>query len=83
MKSKYNKPLLGIETFSILQSAARDCADNIPKERVNFNDISTCVWDLGGGTTVFIAGQTCTLDGEGMGIACYNNPGEGQYIFRS
>lgn len=83
MKSSYTKPLLGVEMFSVFQSAARDCADSIPKDNVTFNDISTCVWDLGGGTTVFIAGATCTLDGESMGFACYNNPSEGNYIFRS
>lgn len=84
MKSNYTKPFLGVEIFSIFQSAARDCADSIPKEQVTFNDISTCAWDLGGGTIIFIVGgSTCTDDGEEMGIACYNNPGEGSYIFRS
>ena len=39
--------------------------------------------DLGGGTTVFVAGTNCMLDGEAMGFACYNNPSEGNYIFRS
>lgn len=83
MKSTYTKPFLGVEMFSIFQSAARDCADSIPKDQVTFDDIATCVWDLGGGTTVFIGGSTCTMDGQDMGIACYNNPGEGSYIFRS
>lgn len=83
MKAPYTKPLLGVETFSLFQTAARDCADSIPKDQLTFGDIASCVWDLGGGTTVFVAGSTCTLDGEGMGFACYNNPGEGMYIFRS
>ena len=83
MKANYTKPMLTLEMFSSTQSATRDCADSIPKDRVNLNDISTCVWDLGGGTTVFVAGSTCVLDGESMGFACYNNPSEGNYIFRS
>ena len=83
MKANYKKPLLAVETFSLTQSTTRDCADSIPKEQVNLNDIATCVWDLGGGTTVFVAGSTCVLDGESMGFACYNNPTEGHYIFRS
>lgn len=82
MKGNYTKPLLAVEMFSLTQSAARDCADSIPKDQVTSNDPSTCVWDLGGGTTVFVQG-TCTLDGEAMGFACYNNPSEGNYIFRS
>ena len=83
MKGNYTKPLFAVEMFSSTQPVTRDCADSIPKDRVNMNDIATCVRDLGGGTTVFGAGKTCVLDGEGMGIACYNNPGEGQYIFKS
>lgn len=83
MKASYTKPLLAMEMFSLNQMAVRDCADSIPKSQVNYTDPSRCVWDLGGGTTVFIAGSTCLLDGEAMGIACYNNPSEGHYIFRS
>ena len=83
MKLTYTKPLLGIENFSMLQSTARDCADTIPKDQLTFGDIANCVWDLGGGTTVFVGGSTCTLDGQEMGVGCYNNPGEGNYIFRS
>ena len=83
MKANYAKPLLAIEMFSLAQTEARECADSIPKGQVTSNDISTCKWDLGGGTTVFVAGSTCVLDGEQMGFACYNNPSEGNYIFRS
>lgn len=83
MKANYTKPLLAVEVFSPTQPAARDCADNIPKERITMNDIANCKWDLGGGTTVFVGGVTCKIDGEQMEFACYNNPSEGNYIFRS
>ena len=83
MKANYKKPMLAVEMFSLTQSAARDCADSIPKDQITLSDISSCAWDLGGGTTVFVAGSTCVLDGEQMGFACYNNPSEGNYIFRS
>lgn len=82
MKGNYTKPLLAVEMFSLTQTIVRDCADNIPKDQVTSNDIGSCVWDMGG-TTVFVGNDTCDLDGEQMGIACYNNPGEGQFIFRS
>ena len=55
----------------------------IPKEQLNFNEPGKCVWDLGGNITVFIAGSNCTIDGTNMEIGCYNNPSEGNYIFRS
>ena len=83
MKATYTKPFLAFEMFSVTQNAARDCADSIPKDQVTLNDIANCRWDLGGGASIFVGGKTCTLDGEGMGIVCYNNPSEGQYIFRS
>lgn len=83
MKDNYTKPMLNVELFSLAQTVTRDCGNSIPKDQLNFNDPSKCVWDLGGGTTVFIAGTNCVLDGESMGYACYNNPSEGNYIFRS
>lgn len=83
MKAKYTKPLLALESFSLTQTVTRDCGDSIPKDRLNHGDPSQCVWDLGGGMSVFIAGTNCVLDGENMGYGCYNNPSEGNYIFRS
>lgn len=83
MKANYTKPLLAVEMFSLAQTTARDCADIIPKDQLNFGEPGKCVWDLGGGMTVFVAG-TCVLDGEMMGdIGCYNSPSEGNYVFRS
>lgn len=82
MKANYTKPLLTIEMFSTAQSTARDCAENIPKEQITLSDINSCAWDLGG-TTVFISKPICDMNGEEMGFACYNNPSEGNYIFRS
>ena len=83
MKGNYTKPVFAVEMFSSTQPVARDCADSIPKEQVNLNDPNACYWDLGGGFSVFVASGACTIEGENMGFACYNNPGEGQYIFRS
>ena len=82
MKANYTKPFLAIETFALTQTTARDCADSIPKDQLTFSNIATCTWDLGG-TTVFISQLACDLNGEEMGFACYNNPSEGNYIFRS
>lgn len=84
MKAKYTKPLLAVEMFSLTQSVARDCGEtSIPKDQLNLNDPNNCAWDLGGGMTVFIPGPNCVIDGENMGYGCYNNPSEGNYIFRS
>ena len=83
MKQSYSKPMFAVELFSMMQDTARDCSDSIPKEQLTLGDIANCVWDLGGGASVFIENDPCTIDGEQMGFACYNNPSEGNYIFRS
>lgn len=83
MKANYTKPALAVELFSLAQSTTRDCADSLMTEQITFNDINTCVLDMGGGFTVFVGDVTCKFDGEQMGYACYNNPTEGNYIFRS
>lgn len=91
MKDNYTKPLLGIEVFSLTQSVMRECTNtSVPKDQLTSNDISHCKWDTGtgtgtglGGVTIFVAGATCDLDGEQMDIACYNNYGEDNFIFRS
>ena len=82
MKSKYEKPLLAMETFSLTQDTARDCANTFGN-RANQSDSNSCRWDLGGGTSIFNAG-VCTIDALTINEAyCYNNPTEGQYIFHS
>ncbi len=83
MKANYTKPLLAVEMFFLAQSTTRDCADSLMTEQITYNDIEVCTVDMGGGATVFVGGKTCTYDGEKMGYACYNNPTEGNYIFRS
>ena len=83
MKSKYVKPTLAVEMFSLTQSIARDCGDSIPPSQLTSGDPHNCYWDLGGGNTVFITPSPCSIDGDKMGYVCYNNPSEGNYIFRS
>ena len=83
MKAKYVKPTLCVEMFCLTQSIARDCSDSIPKGQVTYGDPNNCWWDMGGGNTVFIAPQPCKIDGTKMEYVCYNNPSEGNYIFRS
>lgn len=85
MKKEYKKPLVAVERFSLVYTAARDCWDSIPQESVNLSD-HPCGWEIGGGIVLFsasVTGTKCNMDGELMGMGCYNNPGEGQYIFRS
>ena len=84
MKANYTKPLLAVEVFSYAQSTTHDCMDSIPKDRITYSDPNGCGWDVGGGIVFFLeSGNVCTMNGEGMTGLCYNNPSEGNYIFRS
>ena len=82
MRENYTKPLLTIEMFSVTQTTARDCSDNISTGMLNHNDAANCGYDFNG-TIVFLTPEPCELNGEALGFACYNNPSEGNYIFSS
>ena len=67
----------------LTQTAARDCNTTaVDPNRFTAGDPTVCVYDPGNGVTFFVAGSNCQLDGEGV-YGCYNNPNEGNYIFRS
>ena len=84
MKANYLKPFLSVEMFSAAQSTSRDCMDSIPKDQVTLSDPDNCGWNVGGGLIFFTdGGKVCTMNGEGMSGVCYNNPNDGNYIFRS
>jgi hypothetical protein len=90
VKKEYKKPLVAVEHFPMVYTSARDCMDNIAQDQLTLGEISNCGWVLGD-IVVFVTSdisraQSCTLDGaifeENLDV-CYNNPGEGRYIFRS
>lgn len=82
MKRNYAKPMFAVELFSLGSPTARDCGGSVPQDQLNFGDIVNCVWDTGS-VTVFVEKPNCDIPGEYMGYGCYNNPSEGNYIFRS
>lgn len=78
MKGKYIKPTMAFESTMMTGGLLRDCSDEF-KDKFNEDGY----WELPNGMNIFLLGSACQLDGEDMGYGCYNNPGEGQYIFRS
>ena len=83
MKGKYTKPMVAMESFSLVGGLFRDCDDMGNKDDLTGGDPLTCVWDLGNGFNVFLSGNPCMLDGEDLEYGCYNNVSEGSYVFRS
>lgn len=94
MKKVYTKPVLMMEDFTLSQSIAHNCGDNIKDSwhQATLKYKVTCGWDTlidadGNGTTdiLFISDQICnTVVGpdEFVGV-CYNNPGGGFNVFNS
>ena len=85
MRMTYEKPMAAIELFALNQPVARDCNTSIPPENLTLADPGACAYDPGNGFTIFTQTNICMIDGSDMEAiyGCYNNPGEGNYIFRS
>lgn len=83
MKELYTKPMLGVELFSLAQSVARDCDNTTITGDWAMNAPETCTYNIAGGPTLFIAQPACMIPADSGLYGCYNNPGEGQYIFHS
>ena len=83
MKTPYMKPVFAVELFSGTQTTTRDCWDSIITEDVHFNDLPDCWWEPIPDVRLFLENTACKENGEIYGWACYNTPGEGQYLFRS
>lgn len=78
MKGKYIKPTMAFESTMLTGGLFRDCSEEYKDK---FNDEG--YWELPNGMNVFLLGTACQVDGEELELGCYNNPGEGLYIFRS
>jgi hypothetical protein len=85
VKEKYIKPAMMIERFALSSTIAKTCTDYVdPESLIGANSVPVCKWDFGAGMLIFASETNCTMDyNEIDSIICYNNPGEGQYIFSS
>lgn len=96
MKKVYTKPVLMMEDFTLSQSIAHNCGDNLDWNNATLKYRGSCGWDLmlngvvdsgvqdTDGDVLFLDSQSVctfkTLEFEGV---CYNNPSGGFNIFNS
>lgn len=94
MKKTYTKPVLHMEDFTLSQSIAHNCGDNIKHMwgQATLKYKSTCGWDtqvdldgVNGNDIIFVNSGGCKdpigeNDWEGV---CYNNPDGGLNVFNS
>ena len=85
MKAPYAKPLLAVDVFSVSQSVTRDCTSTVvPSQQLTNTNPYDCYWDNGNPEVfIFAAGGVCNLDGEMVGMACYNTYSEDNFVFNS
>ena len=83
MKNQYVKPVLVIENFTLSQSIAYNCGENLDWNQATTKDAYSCGWNTGfPGEVAFLeSNQICTVK-EFEGV-CYNNPEGGINVFSS
>lgn len=83
MKKAYEKPLLYIERFTLTQTIAHNCGENLDFTMGTYATKETCGWDVGG-IIIFMEGNPgCLFPTKEFGGVCYNAPGGGYNVFNS
>lgn len=82
MKRQYKKPVLYIERFTLTQTIAHNCGENLDFSMGTLKTKESCGWNVGG-YEIFMDPAICdfpTKDFEGV---CYNAPEGGLNVFNS
>ena len=85
MKNQYVKPVLVIENFTLSQSIAYNCGENLDWNQATTKDAYSCGWNTGfPGDVVFMESTNgCNVRDEDFEGVCYNNPEGGINVFSS
>ena len=83
MKRVYEKPVLYIERFTLSQTIAHNCGENLVFSMGTEKTKESCGWDAGG-VIIFMEGNPgCLLPTEEFAGICYNAPAGGYNVFNS
>lgn len=83
MKKTYTKPVLNMESFSLSQTIAYGCGNNLDFKYATHRNKYDCKWETGFGEAVFLTKDTCDIADEDYDGVCYNNPEGGWNAFAS
>ena len=94
MKKVYTKPVLMMEDFTLSQTIAHNCGDNLNFSEATLKYKESCGWNVGDVNfdgivdVVFNTARACSIKADetysdGFVSVCYNNPGSGYNIFNS
>lgn len=84
MKKVYEKPALYIERFTLAQTIASGCGENLDLSMATHSSKKTCGWEVAPGLILFMSFDFCNLPTEYFeGVVCYNAPAGGYNVFAS
>lgn len=82
MKKAYEKPVLYIERFTLSQSIAHNCGENLDFGMATQTTKETCGWNVGP-YEIFMDRLICDRPTKYFDGVCYNAPDGGYNIFAS
>ena len=82
MKRAYGKPALCIERFTLTQTIAHNCGENLDFSMAKHGTKETCGWDVGG-NEIFTDLRICDCPVPELEKVCYNAPAGGYNVFNS
>lgn len=83
MKKAYKKPVLLVECFTLSQTIAHNCGENLDFSMGTLKDKNSCGWRVAGGKVLFIDPTICSLPMENFFGVCYHAPEGGYNVFQS
>lgn len=82
MKRAYGKPVLCIERFTLTQTIAHNCGENLDFSMATHGTKETCGWDIGG-LEIFMDFSICDQPVSEWEGVCYHAPEGGRNVFNS
>lgn len=82
MKRVYGKPVLCIERFTLSQTIAHNCGENLDFSMATHGTKETCGWDIDG-NEIFMNPLICDWPVKEWEGVCYNAPAGGLNVFNS
>ena len=87
MKKNYKKPTIHFADFTLFQTIATGCGDNLNLNGATQESKETCGWNVVEGMEIFMDQTICDFAMESFegpdGVVCYDNPSGGLNIFSS
>ena len=82
MKRAYEKPVLYIERFTLTQTIAHNCGENLDFSMGTEKTKESCGWQVGA-VEIFMDPTICDFPTEVFEGVCHHAPADGRNVFNS